>query len=76
MFNVITKIWIFILLSVALVVSFTISIVLFIAVGIIILLTIPYYFYLKWKAKKELEKTFIDAEIIEIEVKKLRDKND
>jgi len=68
MFSFITKLWIFLLLIAILAIAFSISLIVLIGVGIILLFTIPYVFYLKWKAKKQLEKSGIyEANVIKIE---------
>ncbi len=64
--NLITKIWITLLIAVILVISIFISFFLFLGILFVVLLTVPYMWYLQWKAKKELEKMNIEYEIIEI----------
>lgn len=68
MFSFITKLWLFLLLIAILAIAFSISIIVLIGVGIVLLFTIPYILYLKWKAKKQLEKNGIyEAKIIKVE---------
>ncbi len=64
--NLITKIWVTLLIAVVLVISIFVSFFLFLGILFVALLTVPYMWYLQWKAKKELEKMNIEYEIIEI----------
>ncbi len=64
--NLITRIWITLLIGVVLVFSIFISFFLFLAVLFVAIITIPYIWYLQWKTKKELEKMNVEYEIIEI----------
>jgi uncharacterized membrane protein len=64
--NLITKIWITLLIGILLVFSIFISFFLFLAVLFVALITLPYIWYIQWKTKKELEKMDIEYEIIEI----------
>ncbi len=64
--NLITKIWITLLIGVLLVFSIFISFFLFLAVLFVALITLPYIWYIQWKTKKELEKMDVEYEIIEI----------
>ncbi len=64
--NLITKIWIFLVLGIVLLFSIFISFFLFLAVLVIVAITVPYILYIQWKAKKELEKVSKEYEIIEI----------
>ncbi|HIE60100.1 MAG TPA: hypothetical protein EYH43_06495 [Persephonella sp.] len=68
MFSFITKLWLFLLLIAILAIALSISIIVLIWVGVVLLFTIPYVFYLKWKAKKQLEENSIyEAKIIKVE---------
>ncbi len=75
--NLITKVWIAILIGIVLVFSIFISFFLFLAILSVTLITIPYILYLQWKAKKEIEKMNIEYEVIDVweidEGKKNRD---
>ncbi len=64
--NTFTKIWVFIVLGIALVVSIFISFFLFIAILLIALITVPYLWYIQWKTKKELEKMDVEYKVVEI----------
>jgi len=63
MFSFITKLWLFLLLVAILAIAFSISIIVLIGVGVVLLFTIPYVFYLKWKAKKALTETLPDKKL-------------
>jgi Zn-dependent membrane protease YugP len=71
----ITKLWLILLFATVLALSLIFSVFLFAAVLILALITVPYVFYLKWKAKKdleEIEKEWIEAEY-EWEEKKMKE---
>ncbi len=77
MFSILTKIWIFLFVAAVLAISLVFSVFLFAAVLVIAAITIPYVYYLKWKAKKEMKK--IEKDWIEVEYtcepeKELKDK--
>ncbi|SNZ02400.1 hypothetical protein SAMN06265182_0111 [Persephonella hydrogeniphila] len=69
--GVLTKIWFYFVLATVLIISFFISMFVFLAVLLIISITIPFALYLNWKAKKELEKMYYRDRIKE-DLKKLR----
>ncbi len=56
--NFITKLWIFLLVSIVVALGIFVSVFFLIAVLFILMITIPYVYYLKWKAKKEFEKYY------------------
>jgi Flp pilus assembly protein TadB len=77
MFSFLTKIWLFLLVAAVLAISLLFSVFLFAAVLVIAVITIPYVYYVKWKAKKEvekIEKDWIEAEYTCEPEKKLKDR--
>lgn len=77
MFRFLTYLWIFAVVVIVIAVSITLSLFAFIIGLILLAITIPYFLYIRWKAKKELEeleKDFIDVEYEVEEPKKLKDK--
>jgi len=65
MFSIITRIWLFLILAAVLALSLVFSVFLFAAILIISVITIPYFYYIKWKSKKEMGK--IEKDWIEVE---------
>ncbi|WP_457638794.1 hypothetical protein [Persephonella sp.] len=53
--NFITKIWFYTLIAVLLISALFFSVFVFFVALVLILITVPYIFYIRWKAKKELE---------------------
>ncbi|NPA52277.1 MAG: hypothetical protein GXO22_05235 [Aquificae bacterium] len=68
--NLITKIWIFLLASIIIVLGILVSIFFLVALLFIVIITVPYVLYLRWKAKKEFDRYYSD---IKIEKKYLKD---
>jgi len=64
-----TKVWMFLLFVVVLVLAFSLTLIVLIGAGILALLTLPYILYVRWKAKKELEK----ESIWEVKVEKFKE---
>jgi len=56
--NIITKIWIFLLVSIIIALGIFVSVFFLIAVIFILMITVPYVYYLRWKAKKEFERYY------------------
>ncbi|WP_457625925.1 hypothetical protein [Persephonella sp.] len=61
--GILTRVWFYFVLGTVLIVSFFISVFVFLAVLLIVLITIPFAIYLNWKAKKELEKIYYQDRI-------------
>ncbi len=77
MFSTITKIWLFVVAAVVLALSLLFSAVLFISILALLVVSLPYFLYLKWKAKKELDninQEWIDVEFTCETEKKLKDR--
>ncbi len=68
--SLITRIWIFLLVSIIIALGIFVSIFFLVAVIFILAITVPYVLYMRWKAKKEFEKGYSD---IKIEFKSLKD---
>ncbi len=56
--NLITKIWILLLVSIIVALGIFVSVFFLIAVIFILMITVPYIYYLRWKAKKEFERYY------------------
>ncbi len=54
--NLITKVWFYFIIGVVLVTSLFVSFFVFLAVLLVIFITIPYLMYINWKAKKDYKR--------------------
>ncbi|WP_457640409.1 hypothetical protein [Persephonella sp.] len=71
--KLITKIWLFILAVVLISFSLFISFFLFIAVLAIILVTVPYFMYIRYRAKKEFDRHYREVYKIKKELSERSD---
>lgn len=69
--NILTKIWFYLITGLAIFASLFISVFLFLFILIAVIITVPFAFYLNWKAKKEFEKIY-GSEKIKEDLKKLK----
>ncbi len=58
--NLITKIWLFLLLSIIIALGIFVSVFFLVAIVFILIITVPYVLYIKWRAKKEFKRYYFE----------------